>query len=169
MTLPPPYLAAVVAGKLVDARAADQPHEPDAAGRRLDVRYTTTAHAERCCRTACCSVRQKFGFQVVKGITTDTGAVQQISVRRIVDYAKAGVRSGADPYIGRLNNARVRAALKATLDGFLSQMVLDEMLVGYQLDVTATRAQEIAGIASVVMTLQPTFSIDYIRVTMNLQ
>ena len=64
-------------------------------------------------------------------------------MRRIVDYAKAGVRSGSDPYIGRLNNARVRAALKATLDGFLSQMVLDEMLVGYELDVTATRAQEI--------------------------
>ena len=105
----------------------------------------------------------------MKGITTDTGAFKQISVRRIVDYAKAGVRSGSDPYIGRLNNARVRAALKATLDGFLSQMVLDEMLVGYQLDVTATRAQEIAGICSVVMTLLPTFSIDFIRVTMNLQ
>jgi hypothetical protein len=79
------------------------------------------------------------------------------------------VRSGADPYIGRLNNARVRAALKATLDGFLSQMVLDEMLVSYQLDVTATRAQEIQGIAVVAMTLEPTFSIDYIRVTMTLQ
>jgi hypothetical protein len=63
----------------------------------------------------------------------------------------------------------VRAALKATLDGFLSQMVLDEMLVSYQLDVTATRAQEIQGIAVVAMTLEPTFSIDYIRVTMTLQ
>ena len=29
-----------------------------------------------------------------------------------------------------------RAALKATLDGFLSGMVLDEMLTGYTLDVT---------------------------------
>ena len=114
-------------------------------------------------------VRRKFGFQVVKGITTDNGAFRQISVRRIVDYAKAGVRLGADPYIGRLNNARVRAALKATLDGFLSQMVLDEMLVEYELAVTATRAQEIAGICAVAMTLKPTFSIDYIRVTMTLQ
>jgi hypothetical protein len=48
-------------------------------------------------------------------------------------------------------------------------MVLDEMLVSYQLDVTATRAQEIQGIAVVAMTLEPTFSIDYIRVTMTLQ
>ena len=76
-------------------------------------------------------VRQKYGTQVVKGITTDAGAFRQVSVRRMVDYAKAGVRLGSDPYIGRLNNARVRAALQATLDGFLSQMVLDEMLTGY--------------------------------------
>jgi len=34
--------------------------------------------------------------------------------------------------------------------------------------VTATRAQEIAGEVSVVMTLQPTFSIEFIRVVMNL-
>ncbi|HET6987691.1 MAG TPA: phage tail sheath protein, partial [Kribbella sp.] len=59
--------------------------------------------------------------------------------------------------------------LQATLDGFLSQMVLDEMLVGYQLEVSASRAQERAGLCSVVMTLLPTFSIDYIRVTMNLE
>ena len=44
-----------------------------------------------------------------QGISTDTGAFKQVSVRRIVDYAKAGVRLGANPYIGRLNNARVRA------------------------------------------------------------
>jgi hypothetical protein len=47
--------------------------------------------------------------------------------------------------------------------------VLDEMLVGYSLDVSATRAQERAGICTVVMTLLPTFSIDFIRVTMNLE
>jgi hypothetical protein len=106
---------------------------------------------------------------VVRAVSTDNAAFKQISVRRIVDFAKAGVRQGADPYIGRLNNVRVRAALKATLDGFLSQMVLDEMLVDYELDVSATRSEEIQGIARVTMTLRPTFSIDFIRVTMNLQ
>jgi hypothetical protein len=63
----------------------------------------------------------------------------------------------------------VRAALKATLDGFLSSMVLDEMLIGYTLDVAATRAQEIAGQALVTMTLQPTFSIDFVKVIMTLE
>ena len=92
-----------------------------------------------------------------------------IPTRRIVDYAKYGVRSAANPYLGRLNNARVRGALKATLDAFLTGMVQDEALTGYTLDVTATRAQEIAGQVNVVMTIQPTFSIDFIRVVMTLQ
>jgi len=92
-----------------------------------------------------------------------------IPTRRIVDYAKYGVRSAANPYLGRLNNSRVRTALKATLDAFLTGMVQDEALTGYALDVTATRAQEIAGQVSVVMTIQPTFSIDFIRVVMTLQ
>jgi len=113
-------------------------------------------------------LQKNLGIRVLKGITTDTGAFQQISVRRIVDYAKAGVRIGCNPYIGKLNNSRVRAALKATLDGFLASMVLDEMLIAYTLEVTATRAQEIAGQAIVTMTLQPTFSIDFIKVIMTL-
>ena len=167
VVLPPAYTAAVVAGKLatlaphVSLTNKQVPITPD-------VRYGTTL-AKTLLQNRVLVVRQKIGAQVIKGITTAPKPFDQISIRRIVDYAKAGVRSGSDPYIGRLNNVRVRAALKATLDGFLSQMVLDEMLTEYQLDVSATRAQEIAGIASVVMTLKPTFSIDFIRVTMNLE
>jgi len=168
VTLPPAYLAAVVAGKLSTLAPEISLTNATVPVNDLDV-YYNSATLKSLLLDRVLLVRPKFGFQIVKGITTDTGAFKQISVRRVVDYAKAGVRSGADPYIGRLNNVRVRAALKATLDGFLSQMVLDEMLVSYQLDVTATRAQEIAGIAVVSMTLAPTFSIDYIRVTMTLQ
>ena len=166
--LPPSYMAAAVAGKL----ASQAPHI-SLTNKALDIDGVSVVYGAPATKTLlglrALVVRPKFGFQVVKGITTDDGAFKQISVRRIVDYAKAGVRQGSDPYIGRLNNARVRAALKATLDGFLSQMVLDEMLVEYDLAVTATRSQEIAGICAVAMTLKPTFSIDYIRVTMTLQ
>ena len=45
-------------------------------------------------------------------------------------------------------------------------MVNNEALVGYELEVTATRAQQIAGEVMVNMTLQPTFSIDFIKVNM---
>jgi len=166
--LPPPYLAAVVAGKLSTLAPHVSLTNKVVAVDDLDTHYSSTVY-KNLLQKRVLLVRRKFGFQVVKGISTDTGAFKQISIRRIVDYAKAGVRLGSNPYIGRLNNARVRAALKATLDGFLSQMVLDEMLVQYTLEVTATRAQEIQGIAAVTMTLMPTFSIDFIRVTMNLQ
>ncbi len=113
----------------------------------------------------------KEGFRVVKGVTASGigTAFSAVPTRRIVDYAKYGVRSGANSYLGRLNNDRVRAALKATLDAFLTRMVLDEALTGYELEVAATRAQEIAGEVTVSMTLQPTFSIEYILVTMILK
>jgi hypothetical protein len=112
-------------------------------------------------------IEQRQGLHVVRGITTSTNtAWQQITTRRIVDYAKYGVRSAAEPYIGLLNNDRVRGALRATINSFLTGMVDDEMLNSYQLDVSATRDEQIQGIARVAIVLQPVFSIDFIKVTM---
>lgn len=166
--LPASYTAALVAGRL----ATLAPHV-SLTNKDLPISALTTeygrAQQKRLLKERVLLVVKNLGFRVLKGITTDSGAFQQISVRRIVDYAKAGVRIGANPYIGRLNNARVRAALKATLDGFLSGMVLDEMLQSYELEVSATRAQEISGVALVSMTLRPTFSIDFVKVIMNLE
>jgi len=168
ITYPPAYLAAVIAGKLSTLAPHVSMTNKEVSIKDLSDQYNETV-TKKLLNKGVLLVRTKFGKQVVRAITSQDGPFKQISIRRIVDYAKAGVRKGADPYIGRLNNARVRAALKATLDGFLSQMLVDEMLVGYELDVSATRSQEINGIAAVTMTLRPTFSIDYIRVTMNLE
>jgi len=124
---------------------------------------------ERLVQKRVVAIEKREGYRVVKGITTSTNSAwHQITTRRIVDYAKYGVRSACNPYIGKLNNDRVRGAMRATLDAFLTRMVEDEALVGYELDVTATRAQEIAGEAIVTMTIRPTFSIDFIKVTMYL-
>jgi hypothetical protein len=166
--LPGPYSAALVAGRLASVAPHISLTNKDLAVGGLTTDYTR-AQQKNLLQNRVLVLRKHFGFRVLKGITTDTGAFKQISVRRIVDFAKAGVRLGSNPYIGKLNNSRVRAALKATLDGFLSGMVLDEMLTGYELDVTATRAQEINGIALVTMTLRPTFSIDFVKVIMNLE
>jgi hypothetical protein len=62
----------------------------------------------------------------------------------------------------------VRENLRTTLDGFLADLVLREFLTEYKLAVTADRAMEIRGEVLVTMDLKPTFSIDYIRVVMNL-
>jgi hypothetical protein len=110
------------------------------------------------------------GFRIVKGITTSTDtAFAQITTRRIVDYAKFGVRSAANPFIGKLNNARVRDALRSSINSFLADMVHAEMLESYELNVSATRDQEIRGIVQVTMVLRPTFSIDFIQVTIFLE
>ena len=76
---------------------------------------------------------------------------------------------GGDPFIGRLNNGRVRKALQGAIDGFLTSMLVDEALTSYQLAVTATRDDEINGRAIVNVLLQPTFSIDFVAVTLVLQ
>jgi len=165
--LPAAYSAALLTGRLSTLAPHISLTNKDVAADGLTDEYTR-AEQKQLLNNRVLVLQKNLGIRVLKGITTDTGAFRQISVRRIVDYAKAGVRIGSNPYIGRLNNSRVRAALKATLDGFLSGMVLDEMLIGYQLDVTATRSEEINGIALVTMTLQPTFSIDFVKVIMTL-
>jgi len=163
-----PYAAGLIAGRLSTLAPHISLTNKDVAADDL-TRFYTRAEQKQLLGNRVLVLQRNLGIRVLKATTTDTGAFRQISVRRIVDYAKAGVRIGSNPYIGRLNNSRVRAALKATLDGFLASMVVDEMLISYQLEVTATRAQEIVGVALVTMTLRPTFSIDFIKVIMNLE
>src|SRR5215208_7162504 len=167
--LPPAYTAAAVAGLI-----SSFPVQTSLTNKPLNVPGLATrfnrGEQGQLIRRNVLAVVERDGFRVLKGVTTEgEGApLSAIPTRRIVDYAKYGVRSAANPYLGRLNNVRVRAALQSTLDAFLTRMVEDEALTGYELQVSATRAQEIAGEVSVVMTLQPTFSIEFIRVVMNL-
>ena len=112
---------------------------------------------------------QRSGVRIVRGVSADQGAFKQITTRRITDYAKAGMRAVSNPFIGKLNNARVRKALNGAINGFLSAMVADEALISYELSVTATRADEIAGRAIVNAILRPTFSIDFVAVTLTLE
>lgn len=113
-------------------------------------------------------LESRQGIRVVRGITTEGAAFAQITTRRIVDYAKTGIRQVANPFIGKLNNERVRKALQGALDGFLTSMLVDEQLTHYTVEVKASRQDEIAGRCVVNVAMQPTFSIDYIRVTLAL-
>lgn len=169
VTLPGAYAAAAVAGLL----SSFSPHI-SLTNKVLSVdgleRRFTAPELTQLVQARVLVLEQRLGFRIVKGITTSTNsAFAQITTRRIVDYAKFGVRSAATPYIGLLNNERVRGALRATINSFLAEMVLDEMLVSYELTVTATRDDERKGIARVTMVLRPTFSIDFIKVTMFLE
>ncbi len=166
--LPAAYTAAAVAGLISSIPVQTSPTNKVLTMEGLNTEYNAPS-LEKLVQSRVLAVEKRAGYRVVKGITTDTNSAwHQITTRRIVDYAIYGVRSGCNPYIGKLNNDRVRSAMKATLDAFLTRMVNSEALVGYTLEVSATRAQQIAGEVQVIMTLQPTFSIDFIKVTMYL-
>jgi len=162
------YTAAAVAGLL-----SSLPVQTSPTNKTINIpglaKEFNSANLERLVQSNILVIENRDGFRIVKGITTSSNSAwHQITTRRIVDYAIRGVRSGCNPYIGKLNNERVRGALKATIDSFLTRMVNDEALTSYELSVTATRPQEIAGQVMVTMTLKPTFSIDFIMVTMYL-
>ncbi|HSX79423.1 MAG TPA: phage tail sheath C-terminal domain-containing protein [Candidatus Saccharimonadia bacterium] len=168
VTLPGAYTAAAVAGLISSLPVQTSPTNKTLTIEGLSAEFSAS-QLENLVTNRVLAVEKRNGYRIVKGITTATNSAwHQITTRRIVDYALYGVRSACDPYIGKLNNTRVRGAMKATLDAFLTRMVDSEALVGYKVDVSATRAQEIAGQAIVTMTIQPTFSIDYIMVTMYL-
>ncbi len=168
IVLPPAYSAAAVAGKM----AGLPPHISMTNKALAGISDLSTHYNDPQLKSLLLNrvlpIHEKRGIRIVKGISTDDAAFKQVSVRRIIDGIKRGVRMGAAPYIGRLNNRRVRGNLQTTLEGFLASRLLLEWLTGYGLKVSATRAQEIAGEVLVEMELQPTFSIDVILVIMNL-
>ncbi|MBK8021882.1 MAG: phage tail sheath subtilisin-like domain-containing protein [Chloroflexi bacterium] len=166
--LPGAYTAAAIAGLISSLPVQSSPTNKPLNIPGLSKEFSSS-QLEKLVMQRVLAVEKRDGFRVVKGITTSTNtAWHQITTRRIVDYAVYGVRSACNPYIGKLNNDRVRAALKATIDAFLTRMVDAEALISYELEVTATRAQQIAGECIVTMTIRPTFSIDFIVVTMYL-
>jgi Phage tail sheath C-terminal domain/Phage tail sheath protein subtilisin-like domain len=169
VSLPGAYAAAAVAGLLAGLPAHVSPTNKTLRVGGLEQRFTS-AELTQLVQNRVLALEERQGFRIVKGITTSTNtAWHQITTRRIVDFAKFGVRSAANPYIGLLNNDRVRAALRTTVNTFLAEMVNDEMLISYELEVTATREEERQGIVRVTMVLRPVFSIDFIRVTMFLE
>ena len=88
-------------------------------------------------------------IRIVKGITTSTNtAFHQITTRRIVDYAKYRRASAASPYIGLLNNERVRGALKSPSTASSRRWSTTRCWSAFEVDVFATRQDEIKGIAT---------------------
>jgi hypothetical protein len=168
LRLPPCFAAAAVAGKLSSVSPHISLTNKTLAGIDALASEYNYGDLKSLVQNRVLALQKKRGIRVVKAISTDDEAFKQISVRRIVDYGKEGTRIGANQYIGKLNNRRVRENLRTTLDSFLADLLLREFLTDYKLTVFADRAMEIRGEVSVTMDLKPTFSIDYIRVVMNL-
>lgn len=163
------YSAAAVAGLLSTLTPESSPTNKVLSGVSGLVQRFSYGELKQLVSERVMTLEERGGVRVVRGITTDNAAFAQVTTRRITDFAKAGIRQAADPFIGKLNNQRVRKALQGSIDSFLTTMVVDEQLISYQLSVTATRPDEIAGRAIVNAVLQPTFSIDFVAVTLVLE
>jgi hypothetical protein len=101
--------------------------------------------------------------------TPDTDPFHQVNVRQITDYCRIGMRGSAQPFIGLLNNSTVRGQLKSNLNRFLNGMLNRGMLTAYQdLEVTATRDDEIAGVCYVKVLIQPVFILEFIEIIIKL-
>jgi hypothetical protein len=168
VTLPGTYTAAAVAGLLSTLSVQTSPTNKVLPGVvKLSQRFTYGEEVDLL-KSRALVLEERGGVRVVRGLTTDSGPFKEITTRRITDFAKGGIRQIASPFVGRLNNQRVRKALNGAINGFLTGMVADEALVAYELSVTATRQDEIAGRAMVNVLMQPTFSITFIPVTLTL-
>jgi len=116
------------------------------------------------------ATEQGRGTIVIRGLTTDG---DQINVRRTADRAVRGVKSIGDQFIGRLNNADGRGALKQKLTEFLLQMEKDGAIVpstdgadpSFQLDVYSSQDDFAKGIVRVDIAVRPVRAIDYIYAT----
>lgn len=114
------------------------------------------------------------GTVVVRGVTTDG---DQISVRRTADRAVRGVRAIGEQFIGRLNNADGRAALRAKISEMLLQMQKDGALVpstdgkdpAFKIDVYSSQADFAQGIVRVDIAVRPVRAIDFILATILVQ
>ncbi len=119
-------------------------------------------------------VERGRGMIVLRGLTTDG---DQISVRRVADRAVRGVKMIGELFIGQLNSADGRAALKQKLAEFLLQMEKDGAIVpstdgtdpSFKLDVYSSQADFAKGIVRVDVAVRPVRAIDYIYATILVQ
>jgi hypothetical protein len=163
------YAAPAVAALISSLAVQSSPTNQALAGvGELAFRYSY-AEIQELVKARLCVLERRGGVRVVRGLTTDDGPFRRITTRRIVDYAKAGVREVSQPFIGRLNNQRVRAALQGAINGFLTSMLVDEALIDFKLSVTATRDDEIAGRAIVNVVMQPAFELEFVVATLVLE
>ncbi len=114
------------------------------------------------------------GVICLRGITTDG---DQINVRRVADRAVRTMKMIGELFIGRLNNADGRGALKQKLIEALLQMEREGAIVpstdgsdpAFKVDVYSSQQDFALGIVRVDMAVRPVRAIDYIYATVLVQ
>jgi hypothetical protein len=118
--------------------------------------------------------RRGRGIIVEKGITTSK---EQISVMRIADHAVRGAKNVAENFIGTLNTAGGRTALREKLTETFLAMVREESIVpsvdgkepAFLVDVYSSQMDFAQGIVRVDIAVRPVRAMDYIYATLTVQ
>lgn len=118
--------------------------------------------------------RRGRGIIIEKGISTSK---EQISVTRIADHAVRGARNVCENFIGTLNTAGGRTALRQKLIEFLMRMEREEAVVPsvdgtqppFLVDVYSSQLDFAQGIVRVDIAVRPVRAMDYIYATITVQ
>jgi len=118
--------------------------------------------------------RRGRGIIVEKGITTSK---EQISVMRIADHAVREAKNVSENFIGTLNTAGGRTALREKLTETYLNMVREESIVpsvdgkepAFLVDVYSSQLDFAQGIVRVDLAVRPVRAMDYIYATINVQ
>jgi len=106
-------------------------------------------------------------LKVARGVTriTDKSSIYfEITIQRIVDTVKSQVQTKLDGFLGDPNLLRIRSTMAREVDGVLQQDKLDEVIVDYQPTEVVVGASPDTVLVS--MWIQPTFSINFINVSL---
>lgn len=113
--------------------------------------------------------RRGRGIIVIKGISTSK---EQISVTRVADHAVRGTKNVCEDFIGTLNTARGRTALREKITEFLLRMEREESIVPsvdgkppFLVDVYSSPLDFAQGIVRVDIAVRPVRAMDYIYAT----
>jgi len=118
--------------------------------------------------------RRGRGIIVIKGISTSK---EQISVTRVADHAVLVARNVCEDFIGTLNTAGGRNALRQKLIEFLTRMEKEESIVpsvdgtqpSFLVDVYSSQLDFAQGIVRVDIAVRPVRAMDYIYATITVQ
>lgn len=108
-------------------------------------------------------------IQASRGVTREsdkTSIFFEQNIVNIVDFVRTQVFNSTNGFIGDPNNERIRNAIAKAIDGILEQDKSDEVIVDFQ-STEVTEGTDPTTV-NVTMTLQPTFSINFITVTLNI-
>lgn len=106
-------------------------------------------------------------IKIARGVTRvgdPTNIYYEINIRRIVDYVKKQMLEKLDSFLGDPNLERIRQVIARECDGVLEQDKLDEVIADY--NPTEVVVGPSPDTIIVNMSLQPTFAINYINVTL---